>query len=643
MSVAATAIAQTAEPLSPLIVEGRQIEEKLSAELAEYGHQVVVIQGEDILKQGYSDINEALAKMVPGLIIVPKSRGDYTNFWMNGNRNILWLMDGVRLNNRLYGSAYVDTIGIHMIDRVEVLIGGEGLFYGTDSSSGVVNVITKKATEYLSGEIGGAVGTKGFHDSWATISAGIGRHRFLLSAAYDAWDGFLPFEARRYEIASNRDPVKRGYDRSNITLKYETELHLEGNNSLSVSIARNDGAFPNLGVANHINVNHRLEHVGILKWDHDVTPNYSYYLKGYFHSWWTKYDVQNLQYQWTSWKKVWGYEDWGINFLNSLRFDAGHELLFGYEFQSYWAKDYFLVILPQHEQVHAVFAQFRPKFSFWEGWNLALGARYNFTNVQDSFIWNVSSKMPILGDDRLFLRANIGTSFILPNAEQLHADQPTYRGNPDLKPQSSLSATVGLSSYTEMFDFDLGVFLERVTNRMFLDTQTPKRVFQNAGRSEIRGGIISVKARPVAGLALSASFIKQGAEEVSNLGVKTHRISGQPNEFLKLGMQYDGEFGGGQKFGIGIYSTWMGHVYGNYSQLGGWVSYGDYWLADANLYYKPVDSVRITLSLSNVFDTQYSTGTPTYTADPESPQGYRLFANPLGAPFTATLGVSYSF
>ncbi|MDR1081442.1 MAG: TonB-dependent receptor [Deltaproteobacteria bacterium] len=637
--------AQTGDVLSPTVVVGRRIEEKLSAELGEYGHQVTVVQGEDIIKQGYTDLNEALAKMVPGLIVLNKGRGDYNSFFLNGNRNVLWLMDGVRLNNRLYGGAYVDTIGIHMVERVEVLTGGEGLFYGTESANGVVNIITKKPTQNLSGEVGAAIGTKGYYDTHAMISGGSGRHRFLAAAAYDTWNGYMAYDKRPYELYNNPDPRRRTYDRLNVTLKYETEFYLEGHNNLSVSLIRNQGGFDYAAPDRIQSTNNRVEHVGILKWDHDVTSNYSYYVKAYYHSWWTKYDRWLATYVMQNDKDLWGFQDWGINFLNSIRSDSGHELLLGYDYQNYWARDEVWKIDPMHEQVHAVFFQFRPHFSFWEDWKLALGARYNHSDAGSSFIWNVSSKVPILDGGRLSLRANVGTSFILPTAEQLFLNEPPDQGNPNLKPQRSFSATVGLVSQTEMFDFDIGVFYERITDRIMQDNDW---VFQNAaGKTVIKGGTVSAVVRPLEGLSLSASFTAQGATLVNPDGVKVKRMANQPRDYLKLGLQYDGDIGNGQKFGIGIYSTRMGHIYSNQAARRGpddpWVDYGNYWLVDANLYYKPVESVRITLSLANIFDKKYAPSGITSRNDPQDPKGFIYYNNPNGTPFAATLGVTYSY
>ncbi|MDR2460910.1 MAG: TonB-dependent receptor [Deltaproteobacteria bacterium] len=629
------ALAQTEDTLGTTLVEGRLIEEKLSAELAEYGHQVQVIQGETLAKLGYSDINEALAKLVPSLILINKSRGDYNSFRMNGNSGVLWLVDGIRVNNRLYGSAYVDTIGIHMIERVEVLVGGEGLFYGTDSTSGVVNIITKKPTPELSGEVGVAYGTYNFSDFYGYVSSGINGHNFLFFASRDAWKGFDPFPERAYILSNNFDPVTRSYDRLNIGVKYTHEFNLEGHNNLYFSLQRNSGKFDNHTPSYHSRVNDREEYIGVLKWDHDVTPNYSYYIKAYYHSWWTKYTRVNLQYQYAGIDELWGYQDWGINILNSIRTDSEHEFLIGLDYQNYWAMDDVWRISAMHEQVWAIFAQFRPHFSFKEDWKLAIGARYNHTDGGSSFIWNISSRLPIISEDRLYLRANIGTSFTLPTAENLFLDEPSGKGNPNLKPQESLAANVGIGTKQRYFDFELGGFYERVKDRIRLDANS---VFENAkGYTRVRGYSIIANIYPVDGLVFSGSYVSQRYQEENN-GVKSDAPLGNfPLEYAKLSMQWDGKFDD-YRYGIGIYNTWMGDIYSSTGRI----NFGNYWLTDINLYFAPTEKLRITLSLGNVFDTEYSYSLARI-ADSTEPGGYYYYAAPIGVPFTITGGISYTF
>ena len=114
---------------------------------------------------------------VPGLYVAPKNGPfDYVNCSLQGSRceDVLWLVDGVRTANRLYNTTSpLDTIPSNMIERVEVLYGGQGIFYGTQSTAGVVNIVTKSFSNDPSGSVG-----IGFDDNNGTHLSGDYRAAF---------------------------------------------------------------------------------------------------------------------------------------------------------------------------------------------------------------------------------------------------------------------------------------------------------------------------------------------------------------------------------------------------------------------------------------------------------------------------------
>ncbi len=66
--------------------------------------------------------------------------------------DVLWMVDGVRINNRLYaGTTPLDTMPAGMDSRLEVLDGGQSLFYGTQAVAGAVNIVTKPYSSALNG------------------------------------------------------------------------------------------------------------------------------------------------------------------------------------------------------------------------------------------------------------------------------------------------------------------------------------------------------------------------------------------------------------------------------------------------------------------------------------------------------------
>jgi outer membrane receptor protein involved in Fe transport len=83
-------------------------------------------------------------------------------------RQILILIDGVKVNNALFGDTpNMDLIDVSMIERIEIVRGVVSVL-GTESLGGVVNIITRKAEgkEKIGGTVGLRYSTNG--GSWAT-------------------------------------------------------------------------------------------------------------------------------------------------------------------------------------------------------------------------------------------------------------------------------------------------------------------------------------------------------------------------------------------------------------------------------------------------------------------------------------------
>src|SRR5439155_14270859 len=67
------------------------------------------------------------------------------------NTRFLLLLDGHRMNDDFYGSAYVGTEGlldVDLIDRVEIIRGPSSSLYGTSAFFAVINVITRRPAGY---------------------------------------------------------------------------------------------------------------------------------------------------------------------------------------------------------------------------------------------------------------------------------------------------------------------------------------------------------------------------------------------------------------------------------------------------------------------------------------------------------------
>jgi outer membrane cobalamin receptor len=136
--------AQTAPSLEEIVVTAKSLEDELPQQLSKYGTRVDVISAAEIKNGGYLDVAGALEALSPGLYISPQNGPfDYVQISLQGSRttDVLWLVDGIRINNRLYaGTTPLDTLPAGLIERIEVLNGGQALFYGTQAVAGAITL-----------------------------------------------------------------------------------------------------------------------------------------------------------------------------------------------------------------------------------------------------------------------------------------------------------------------------------------------------------------------------------------------------------------------------------------------------------------------------------------------------------------------
>jgi vitamin B12 transporter len=151
---------------------------------------VDVIAGEVFARQPAADLGDAL-RFVPGVEVTRLGGpGQQTSVFLRGteSNHVLVLMDGLRINPGTIGTAAIQNVAPEFIERVEVVKGPRSTLYGSDAIGGVINVITRDASE------GGSVeaGFGSFNTRSASLSAGFGGESAgaSIAAAWEDSDGF---------------------------------------------------------------------------------------------------------------------------------------------------------------------------------------------------------------------------------------------------------------------------------------------------------------------------------------------------------------------------------------------------------------------------------------------------------------------
>lgn len=155
---------------------------------------VFVITQEDIERSGATTVPEAL-RLAPGVEVTRIDSHTWSvgirGFGSNLTRDVLVLIDGRIVYTTLFAGTYWDVQNLMMedIDRIEVIRGPGGTIWGPNSLNGVINIITKKAS-----------------DTHGTIvnAAGGNLQQGLVNARYGGNTGKVDY--RVYESGFNRGP-----------------------------------------------------------------------------------------------------------------------------------------------------------------------------------------------------------------------------------------------------------------------------------------------------------------------------------------------------------------------------------------------------------------------------------------------------
>ena len=127
---------------------------------------VIVVTAEEIQQYGYRTLADML-RSVPGFYVIYDR--NYTYLGVRGlsrpgdyNARILFLLDGHRVNDNIFGGALVGTefpVDVDLIERIEIIRGPSSSVYGAGAFVAVINVITKRGRDLNSVEVSTEAGS----------------------------------------------------------------------------------------------------------------------------------------------------------------------------------------------------------------------------------------------------------------------------------------------------------------------------------------------------------------------------------------------------------------------------------------------------------------------------------------------------
>ncbi|WP_343620060.1 TonB-dependent receptor plug domain-containing protein [Acinetobacter proteolyticus] len=385
-------------------------------------------------------------------------------FLRGGNSNqTLVLRDGVRLNSATSGTASLPFIDTTDIKQIEVLKGPASVLYGTDAISGVVQLISKipeKTSAFVTGEIGENKTYK------SVVGADLAENGFYA-------------QIRGQRLETDGTPVKdvknaaaASFDQKGYSAKIGVEKEQY---AASVDYSENQGSsdYDNFGKLvsqdfknEIINVKGRLNilenlalHARFSQFKDEIEQNNS---TDFVHSKTQESEI---------------YGQWGFMPNQQLLVGVTHRNIDG-DVLSYGS--------PYQEDIDSTGYYIQHKYD-QAGLNTQVGIRVEdnekfgtHTVAQGSVRYQV---LPLTS-----VYANIGSAFKAPTLNDMYA----YGGNPDLKPEESLSYEIGLDQKLA-YNISTGLSLYTTEVDNLIDFDGVLNQMRNLEKAKMEGSELYVK------------------------------------------------------------------------------------------------------------------------------------------------------
>ncbi|MFC6633078.1 TonB-dependent receptor plug domain-containing protein [Microbulbifer taiwanensis] len=587
LAEAPSAAEPSAKQLEQVIVTASRVETPKS----QVGVSVSVLTEADIQRLGYASLLDVI-RTLPGISVSNNGgTGKVSSVFIRGESNFrtLVLLDGVNIADPAAPQvgAQFQHLQAADIERVEVLRGPQGMMYGA-GAGGVINIISKKASEPLRVQLGAETGRYGSQRASANLGGSRENWQYDLSLSEFSTDGF---NSRESDPSGEDD----GYDNfsGSARLGYQVSDRLAVEGQLRRTDAESE--FDSCYDASFMSTDDCL--------DEFVQTSYS--LSGDYRGENAAHRLsvasQDIERDSLSLGQSSYAVDGAIaelNYVGSSSVGSG-QLLWGGEYEQ---QEFSSAYSEQDIDSLGVFAEWRGDFA--EKVFYTLGYRRDSLETEDHNSWRASVAYPVLlGDEQqLKYRASVGTGYRAPSPYEI-----SHNLSQDVEavgPETSRGYELGLEyQLAQLLQFELVYFDQEITDAIIYDYSLGffGAYGQDEGDSQSEGVELSLAGElgETFGWYLNGTWL----DAVDAAGEQRLQV---PQRVYNLGLSYSL---------LGDRLT----LNGNWQQVEDRLDVGGevldaYSKLDLNAAYRLTEKVRLTLRGENVLDEDYREVAGYYTA-----------------------------
>jgi vitamin B12 transporter len=586
--VATPTVAQQGQPTvsDDVVVTASRIAETADETLA----PVSVVTREEIERRQIQSVPEALRR-VPGLTLSNNGGvGKTTSVFLRGTESdhVLVLINGVKVGSATLGTFNFDSLSIDDVERIEVVRGPRSHLYGSEALGGIIQIFTRKPTEDIRAHASIGYGSDETVEARAGFSgreSGIG---FSANASYIETEGFnscgdgstIPPAA-----CFNTEPDKDGFERSSVsgTLDYtfDNGITVEANGQYADSDNEFDGSFVNESESENYVLGGRVLASPTDIWDLTVAAGYTVddsdnFLDGTFQ---TRFKTERNT----------------LSLQNDLYLLEDNISTVGVDFQ----RDEVSGTTDYDEDSRdntGVFAQHRIEFG--RHTVQASGRVDDNEQFGDHLTGGIAYGLRVT--EAVRVTASYGTAFKAPTFNELYF--PGF-GNPDLDPEESESAEIGVAVTLGGFDLGANLFHTEIDDLIAFDSATFAP--QNVDKARITG-LEVYTGGSVEGFDVTASATFLDPRNASGGANDDNQLPRRAEQIFDLSV--DRTLG---DFGLGVGSLSVGgdlhYESERFDDLANTRSLAAFTTVDLRANLAVTETWGVDLKLSNIFDEEYET------------------------------------
>lgn len=604
---ASAAADDLAEMLAQPVIGGSRlaVASKYEQDAAEAPSIVYVRTGGEIRAQGYRTLAEVLESL-PGVHL--RQDRSYTYVGVRGierpgdySSRLLLLIDGIRANEAIYDSATAGRefpLDVGLIDRVEFIPGPGSSLYGSNAVLGVVNIVTRTASQLPGGLASLELASTARRKFTASWGGDLGPARVLLGLASERSRGHDRLYFAPYDSPENNNGVAVGLDGERSDKLFAKARW--GELSLTAALSERLKADPTGAYGVLFNARS------------DLLDRYALADLAYGHRWGDAQEVfARLGVA------GYGYRGYGIYGTAQAPVPAqtqsdsrwlsgeiryvwsgwpGHRILLGTEFQDNWRQRLYSADLVPPSQVYTDITAHSSRYSLFvnDEWQIAPPVRLNLGLRRDHQLDGSFTTTPRLAVSwaaapQWNFKLQRGSAFREPNISETSYQDSGQATNPALKVESVRSTELtALWRPTNRFDASATWYhLDLSDSINFIDLPDGQQIYANTGNSRARGVEFEATLQWSSELRLRGSWARQSTRDLDSGAV----LSDSPRSVSKLMVTLAGPWQGTtlglNLLRVGERLTLTGQRLDPYLRLNGQFSLapaGERWSASLGLY-----------------------------------------------------------